>query len=404
MAKFFYVALKNNKTEVKGYVEAQDSREARDKIRGLGFLPTNIYEETFEKPKVEKTSPKVTSLSLSEKIFFTSELQVMLASSISVIEALDTVEEHAHKPKIKIIAQDLKEKIMSGMTFSDAIQSYESVFGTVYTGLCIAGEESGQLDKTLEYMLVVLRKEDDLKSKVISMSVYPAIVVVILVAVFLLCGKLIFPAFISGANVSPNDIPLTVKFVTMSCDMIFHYWVIFLGMLVAGGYGLSVIWKQSSVKRKFDETLLKIPLVKDFVRYVNLASFFTVMNVAYEAGLTIMSSLTLSGSTITNTKIKTEADNVEKLVNSGQTLSQSFVRAEFLPPVFNTLIATGEKSGRLGQMFRDIAIAIDKKLELVTQALSKAFEPALTVIIGIVVGYIVIAFFQLYGSVIQSLI
>lgn len=91
------------------------------------------------------------------------------------------------------------------------------------------------------------------------------------------------------------------------------------------------------------------------------------------------------------------------LVTKGEMLSQSFVRTELLPPVFNTLIVTGEKSGRLGQMFRDIAIGIDKKLDMVTNALAKAFEPALTVIIGIVVGYIVVAFFQLYGSMISGL-
>ena len=109
MAKFFYKALKDNKTEVKGYVEAESSREAREKIRNLGFLPTNIHEESFETPAAEKTVPKVKSLSLSEKILFTSELHVMIASSIPIIDALETVEEQAHKPKVQILASDLKD-------------------------------------------------------------------------------------------------------------------------------------------------------------------------------------------------------------------------------------------------------------------------------------------------------
>ena len=403
MAKFFYKALKNNKIEVKGYIEADNPREARDKVRGLGFLPTNIYEETFEKTKIESPVSKISSLSLNEKIFFTSELQVMLASSIPMIEALTTVEAHAHKPKIRVIAKDLKDKIINGSTFSEALQSYEKVFGPVYIGLCKAGEESGNLDKTFEYNLAVLKKQDDLKSKVISMSIYPAITVLILVVVFVICGKFVFPAFINGANISADDIPLTVNFVVGTCDYLFKYWMIALIAVIAGGWGLIKIWEQSCFKKFVDEQLLKIPLVSDFIRYINLSSFFAVLNVAYESGITIVSSLELANSTLSNSLIRKEAELSKNLVTKGEELSQSFVQSELIPPIFNTLIVTGEKSGRLGQMFRDIALGIDKKLDMVMSSLAKAFEPTLTVIIGIVVGYIVVAFFQLYGSMIGTM-
>ena len=403
MAKFFYKALKNNKIEVKGYIEAENPREARDKVRGLGFLPTNIYEETFEKPKVENTESKIKSLSLNEKIFFTSELQVMLSSSIPIIESLSTVEEHAHKPKIKFIANNIKNKIMNGSTFSEALKSYENVFGPVYLGLCTAGEESGNLDKTLEYNLAVLKKQDDLKSKVISMSVYPAITVLILIAVFIICGKFVFPAFINGANISAGDIPLTVNFVVSTCEYLFKYWMIVIIALFACVWGIIKIWAQSVFKKFVDARLLEIPLVSDFIRYINLSSFFTVLNVAYESGITIVSSLELAISTISNSLIKQEAELSKNLVMRGEELSQSFVKSELVPPIFNTLIVTGEKSGRLGQMFRDIALGIDKKLDMVMSSLAKAFEPTLTVIIGIVVGYIVVAFFQLYGSMIGTM-
>ena len=402
MAKYYYKALKNNKTEVSGYVDAENSRDAREKVRGLGFLPTNINEETFQKPVIKMEPPKITHLSLSEKIFFTSELHIMLSSSIPIIEALETVEEHAHKPKISLLAKDLKEKILKGATFSDAIKNYEKVFGPVYTGLCISGEASGELDKTLNYMVSILKKEDDLKSRVISMSVYPVITVIILIAVFVLCGTFIFPAFINGANISPDEIPMSVKLVTSTCDLMAKYWMITLVLLASGVYALTLIWNNSSIKKYFDKFLLQIPIVCDFVRYVNLSSFFAVMNVAYESGITMVSSLNLSSNTISNSQIKREAELSEKLVTNGELLSQAFVKSELLPPVFNTLIVTGEKSGRLGQMFRDIAIAIDKRLEAVTEALAKAFEPTLTVIIGLVVGYIAVAFFQLYGGMIKA--
>ena len=408
MKKFYYKALTKEKMkQVSGYIDAETPREAREKVRQLGFLPTNIYEEepfTPIKANDAVSNIAVNRLSLDEKIFFTSELQVMLSAGIAMIEALNVISEHAHKPKIKLLAEDLRSKISKGAAFSEAIKPYEKVFGEVFTGLCITGEASGELDRTLGRMVELLKKQSDLKGKIISMSIYPACLVMIIIAVFLLCGFYIFPAIIETANVAADDVPFTVTWVIDTCNFLLHNWLLVIVMLGAGISALVKMWEQSAVKRFVDKLFLDIPLVADFVRYVNLSSFFAVMNVAYEAGIPITSAIELSACSISNSVIRRQAKNIELMTANGQFLSHSFSVTEFIPPAFNVMIATGEKSGRLGIMFRDIAVAIDKKLDMVTDALAKAFEPALTVIIGLVVAYIAIAMLQLYGSMFQSLI
>ena len=408
MKKFYYKALTKEKMkQVSGYIDAETPREAREKVRQLGFLPTNIYEEepfTPIKANDAVSNIAVNRLSLDEKIFFTSELQVMLSAGIAMLEALNVISEHAHKPKIKLLAEDLRSKISKGPAFSEAIKPYEKVFGEVFTGLCITGEASGELDRTLGRMVELLKKQSDLKGKIISMSIYPACLVMIIIAVFLLCGFYIFPAIIETANVAADDVPFTVTWVIDTCNFLLHNWLLVIVMLGAGISALIKMWEQSAVKRFVDRLFLDIPLVADFVRYVNLSSFFAVMNVAYEAGIPITSAIELSACSISNSVIRRQAKNIELMTANGQFLSHSFSVTEFIPPAFNVMIATGEKSGRLGIMFRDIAVAIDKKLDMVTDALAKAFEPALTVIIGLVVAYIAIAMLQLYGSMFQSLI
>ena len=408
MKKFYYKALTKEKMkQVSGYIDAETPREAREKVRQLGFLPTNIYEEepfTPIKANDAVSNIAVNRLSLDEKIFFTSELQVMLSAGIAMIEALNVISEHAHKPKIKLLAEDLRSKISKGAAFSEAIKPYEKVFGEVFTGLCITGEASGELDRTLGRMVELLKKQSDLKGKIISMSIYPACLVMIIIAVFLLCGFYIFPAIIETANVAADNVPFTDTWVNYNCNLLLHNWLLVIVMLGAGISALVKMWEQSAVKRFVDKLFLDIPLVADFVRYVNLSSFFAVMNVAYEAGIPITSAIELSACSISNSVIRRQAKNIELMTANGQFLSHSFSVTEFIPPAFNVMIATGEKSGRLGIMFRDIAVAIDKKLDMVTDALAKAFEPALTVIIGLVVAYIAIAMLQLYGSMFQSLI
>lgn len=403
MAKFHYKALKNNSVEVKGILEAETAAEARAKIVQLGFIPTNVFEETVQKPQIEQ-SRAITSLSLDDRILFTSELSVMFASGISTVEALETAQIHAHKPKIKILAEDIKNRILKGATFTDAIRAYEHVFGNIYIAMCEAGENSGTLDKSMEYLCNVLKKQNELKAKVISMSIYPICLILLLIGVFILCGKFVFPAFISGSNIDSADIPIMVKAMTIPCEMIFANWVSVALTAIAAIFGCKFVFSLDSFKKFLDKKLLKIPKVRDFVRYINLSSYFTVLHVSYESGVPISRAMSLSANSISNSVISHQAANAEKMVTNGQMISKAFGISELVPPVLNVLIASGEKAGRLGQMFRDAAIAVEKQLENATDVLTRAFEPVVMVIIGCAVGYVAIAFVQMYGSLIKALI
>ena len=344
MSIYHYTALKDNKIEIRGTLEAETPAEARAKVKALGFLPTGIYVEEQQKSVVQTVENNI-HLGLSDKVLFTSELAVMFTSGISTIEALETAELHAPKDKIKLVARTLKEKIIHGSTFTDALRAYEPVFGELYISICEAGENSGTLDKSMEYLTNLLKKQDSLRLKILSMSVYPIILVLMLVVVYLLCGLYVFPQFIEKINIDAADIPVMVN-----------------------------------------------------------AYYFAVLQISYEAGVPINKCLELSKNTISNGIIKKQAEHVEKIVMNGQELSKAFSISGLVPPVLNVLIASGEKAGRLGQMFRDVTIAIDKQLETASEVLSKAFEPALLIIIGCFVAYVVIAFFQMYAQAFQSLI
>ena len=403
MAKFHYKALKHNTAiEVQGVLEAENPVEARAKLKELGFLPTYIFEETHVKPDIEPAK-SITFLGLSDKILFTSELSVMFASGISVTEALETAELHAPKPKIKQLANDLKMRILKGATFTEALKAYEKVFGGLYIALCEAGENAGTLDKSMEYLTIVLKKQEALKGKIISISVYPIFLIILLIGVFILCGKYIFPAFVQGANMNPSDIPVMVKLVTVPCGILFANWFSIILTAVLAFFAGRFLWLLQNFRDFWDRQLLKLPKVNDWVRYINLSSYFTVMHVAYEAGIPISAAMNLAANTLSNSVIESQAANSERMVSNGQMISRAFSISQLVPPVLNVLIASGEKAGRLGEMFKDTASAIDKNLETATEILTRSFEPVLLVIIGAAVGYVAIAFVQMYSGFISSL-
>lgn len=154
MTIYNYIALKNAKDIVKGKVEASDLREARESIRKLGFIPTKVYEEKSKDDAKEqvKNIPRgqVKKLGLQDRMDFTSTLQILAQSGIPIIESLLFIENDAAKLKVRLVARELRRQIMQGATFADTIAKYPNQFGQIYIGLVKAGEDSGELEKTLQ--------------------------------------------------------------------------------------------------------------------------------------------------------------------------------------------------------------------------------------------------------------
>ena len=412
MAKYQYSALKNNNQIIKGEVEAATPREAREKIRLLGFVPTKIYtEETNTAVPVEQKiaednicNKNIKRLSLQEKIMFTTELQVLLSAGIPIIEALQTIENNSPKWKVKSVSFNIRQGIISGMTFAQSLTSiYGKVFGPVYTSMIKTGEEAGELDVTLERMLILLKKQDSIKGKIISASIYPGVLLIIMLGVMLIFTNFVFPAFYNVIQNGGGQITMNSMMLIGFCEFLKNFWWLVLMGIGAGCCALTSLFKNPSFKSKWDEFILKIPVISEFIKYINLANFMTVLQISYDAGLPIMAGLELSNKTVGNYTIKRQISNAVTMVKSGKTLSEAFGCSQAIPPALLTMISTGEKSGTLGKMLRDAAEVIDKKVDMALEAMTKLFEPTVIVIMGAAVLFIAVGFYQLYYSMLGSL-
>ena len=182
MPIYSYEALKAGKQLIKGEVTASNLKDAREVIRKMGYVPTKINEYVEAK---QKSLGGVKSLSLSEKIDFISTLQILLSSGIPAVESLTFMEQEAAKKKIRTISGILKKQIMAGSTFADTLSRFPNVFGYIFIGLIKAGEESGELEKTLGRIKDLLSKQAAVKGKVIGTLIYPAFVIVLAFAITL---------------------------------------------------------------------------------------------------------------------------------------------------------------------------------------------------------------------------
>lgn len=407
MVRYQYSALKNGKEVVTGEVDANSLRDARQEIRDLGFTPLKVFEPDLETPELDKeagNSGGIGFLSLNDKILFVSELQVMIGSGISMLEALQSLESHSPNRKIKMMAHAIQGEIMNGRTFSEAINRlYHDVFGEIFLDLCITGENTGELPRTFERMLVMLRKQDEIKGQIIQALIYPCILVFMMFGILIFFSKVVFPKIISLVMNLGGSIPPFSQSIVDLMTFVGNYWLLcIIGLL--GIFGVIFFLASNEYSRKFfDRILVNIPIVKDFVNYINLSNYMCIMSISYECGVPFTKSILLAERSIGNCVIKEKAEYTTNLISKGIPFSEALEKAKLLPASLITMIASGEKAGNLTKMLKDCVDVIDKKVNMVLAALTKAFEPAMLLGLGGMVLIICIAFFQMYMSVVLSL-
>lgn len=407
MVRYAYNALKNNKDVINGEVEAVTQREAREKVRELGLIPLKIFEHdlvVYEMADNADNQGGIKHLSLTDKIMFISELQVMLSSGISIVEALQTIRQHSPKIKIQRMAKRLQESVLSGKTFSESVNYlYHDIFGDTFIDLCVTGENSGELDVTLERMVVMLKKQDDIKGSIIQALIYPCILLVIMFGILIFFSKVVFPIFAALIVSNGADIPHFAATVMGVLKFVGEYWLFcILGFFASLG-AINFFASNETTRNFFDKLLLKIPLVKDFVNYINLSNYMCILNISYASGVPFMKTLELAKKTIGNTEIRKKAANANLKIERGAVLSDAFASSHLLPGALVTMIAAGEKAGNLSKMLQDCVDVIDKKIDMVLQALAKAFEPMMIIILGVMVFIIAVAFMQMYLGMILSI-
>lgn len=407
MAKYKYKALENNTRIVEGEVEAQSLREAREQIRKLGFVPTKVYTVDVQhevKTETHVVQTSIKHLSLSQKISFTSQLETLLTAGIPILETLQTIEQNSPELKLKNICMNIRVEIMSGGSFAQALNKlYGKVFGSVYCGLIKTGEDAGELEAALNRMLVMLRKQDYIKGKIINASIYPGVLIAMMTGLLILFAKFVFPAFAGVMSFNGVDLPCLAQLVIGLFTFIDRFWWLLVMIIAAVSYQVMNLFKNPQIKSKWDEFVLKIPVVSDFIIYINLSNFMTVLQISYDAGVPVMSGLELANKTVGNYNIKSKIFNSISYVRAGKSLTEAFQYTSVIPQALLSMISAGEKSGTLGKMFHDCAEVIDKKVDMSLEAMTKLFEPVVILIMGGAVLVIAIAFYQAYVGMLGSL-
>ena len=396
MPRYEYTAKWGDETK-KGTLDARSQAEARVKVKNLGYKLISLKELTGNQAKA--TTGTLQSLSLKEKIDFTQTFLTLNKAGLPIIESLIFIEKDAASRQVRLLAQEIKKQIISGYTLSDTISKYPNLFGHVYIGLAKAGEDSGEIDKTFERLIELLKKQGDIKGKVVSALTYPVFVVLLAIAVVLVMLMFVFPAFKDMFDQQGKELPAITQFCIDAGEFLKDKWMVIplaaIGLFGLGSYALK--WEPS--KRWLDAQLLKIPLLSDLVKAAAFSNFLTVLQIAYDAGIPIIECLYLSRTTLSNSVMQDSIKISIKKMQAGAHLSESLKAANLFPKMILFMVSTGEQSGRLGELMDQSVKQIDQELDNIIDTLGKLIEPIMLIFIGVIVCFLALS---LYLPLFQS--
>ena len=396
MPIFSYEALKQGKEVITGEITASNLKDARDVIRKMGLVPTKISEYTDAK---QKKGAAISALSLKEKIDFISTLQILLQSGIPAVESLMFMEQEAARPKIRHMSKILKTQIMAGSTFADTMARYPQVFGYIFIGLIKAGEESGELEKTLGRIKDLLTKQDNIKGKVIGTLMYPMFVIVLAFLIIIVMLVFVFPAFKDMFEQQDKELPFITEMMINAGDYLKEYWFTIPVFIIAFIVFCVVVTRWSPARNILDKLVLKIPLLNNLILYSNYSNFLSVLSVSYDAGIPIVDCLHLAVITLTNSVLKNKMSGAIVKVQQGLQVSQAMKSTKIVPKMLLFMVSTGEQSGRLGDMLEKGVNFLDKTLDGIIDTMTKMIEPIMLIVIG---GIVLVMALALYLPLFQS--
>ena len=396
MPIYSYEALKQGKQIIKGEITASNLKDARDILRNMDLVPTKINE--YVEQKVKK-SHKIGTLSLKEKIDFISTLQILLQSGIPAVESLMFMEQEAARKKIREISKMLKTQIMAGSTLADTLARYPEAFGYIFIGLIKAGEEAGELEKTLGRINELLTKQDNIKSKVIGTLMYPMFVIILAILIILVMLIFVFPAFKDMFAQQEKALPVITSMMINAGDFLKEFWYTIPLFILAFVLFVVFVFKWQPARRLLDKLVLRIPLLSNLILYSNYSNFLSVISVSYEAGIPIVDCLHLANVTLTNSLMKDRMAEALVRVQQGLQVSQAMKQTKIMPKMLLFMISTGEQSGRLGDMLEKAVNFLDKTLDGIIDTMTKMIEPIMLLVIGSIVLVMALA---LYLPLFQS--
>lgn len=389
--KFSYRAADQTGKVVEGTLEAENTGAVLESLAAKGLRPISVSAEKTVERKTRSIFGQ--SISVTDKIFLTRYLALMLRVGTDLFKAINILIANFDKAIVKSLLLEIRTNLEKGQPFYQTFSAYPKYFSPVFVNLVKAGEASGNLEKVFEDLSVNLEKEHELQSKIRSALIYPVILFVLSLFVLLFLISFALPRIASVFQGGGFEPPLFSKIVFTVGLFVGNNIGIILGALAVVIFGGWIFIAKTLAGKRFISALLNVlPVVRTVVYKIALQRFAATLSSLMGAGLPILESLNITADAVVHPGIQDALRRVAKDgVTKGLTLGEAFGREPIFPPVVTNLVAISEKAGHLDQVLKTLADFYDSEISAAVKNLVAFIEPLLLVLIGGVIGLIALS-------------
>lgn len=388
MPIYQYRAQDKNRNSVSGLVEAPSEEVAVDLLKEKNLSVLFIKEE---RAAHLLQLPFLNRITVKDVVIFSRQFAVLISANVAMVQSLKIVVDQTENPKLKTVVAQVAEDVDAGTRLSEALAKYPKVFSNFYISVIRSGETSGKLEEVLAYLADEMEKDYDMMSKIKGAMIYPAFVLVGLLAVGVVMMIFVVPKLTSVLTETGQELPTATKILIATSAFLTGYW----WLLLLGLVGLAFAWraygKTAAGKRNIDKMKLYLPVFGGLLRKIYLVRFTRSMHTLIVGGVTITKSLKIAADVVGNSVYKELIEETVKQVEDGNSISAVFVQSKEVPKMVGQMLAVGEKTGKLEVVLERVTDFYSREIGNIVANLMTLMEPLIMVLMGVAVGGMVMA-------------
>lgn len=383
------------------YCKARNRFQLLENLEAEGYCVFKIRRAIFSLRYFAEYRSK--SWSAQRFLLFNQEMLVLLRSGMPILDILASLVQESDPSSTKSVLHDVRDAVEGGSSLSEAFALYPDYYPRLYVASVASGEKTGDLPHTLQRYLTYQQRMAQLRDRLKSAALYPLVLVAATVVVLLFMIFFVIPNFIQIYADAQVSLPMLTRFVLGAADLVVRGWILVL-LAFAGGYlGLRHFYHSSKGKGVLDEIKLKMPLLGSLYRLSGLVNFCRTTATILSSGLPLVEAMQLARGVLNNAFLQQHIGRVVSALIEGDSLGAGLERNQVFPPIAVRMLATGEKTGTLTQMFEEVAAYYEAVIDHRLERLASLAEPLILLFVGLVIGGIVVAIylpiFQLAGTV-----
>lgn len=395
MAAFHYQAIKASGEKQKGILEADSPKHARQLLRERHLIPLEVTVAHPKNSNTTRATPqkfRKQKMSAKEIALMTRQLATLLAAGLPIEEVLGAVAEQTEKPRTKGLILSVRSKVLEGHALASAMRDFPQAFSSLYCATVSAGEKSGHLDIVLQRLADYTEQQYEMRQKIAHALIYPSIMVLVAIGIVGFLLEYVVPKMITVYSNLGHALPaMTQVLISLSLGIKqFGAYVIlfFITLIFLVRYQMkhSILFQE-----KIHHLILRLPILGNATQVINTARFSRTLAILTAAGVPILEAMKISSALITSLPLRNAVEEAVNRIREGANIHLALKQTTYFPPMSLHLIASGEASGQLESMLERAAKNQEGDITRLIETSLALFEPAIILLMGAIVLFIVLA-------------